>query len=657
MSSPGTVTGAERPKITLHIPEDIQEKYNYALEELPEGPNTLIGYEDQLNRLEVQINNIDLKSVMLTGKAGVGKTATVEQLVYNMNHRPNYQLLVVSLALEELGEFDDHIFIGRMRSLLTDMRKIRKATEEFNHVNHVNMAIFIDEIHKLRFYGTTADSSAAMNALKDKLARSEFPIITATTDKEYLHYLSKDEAFGRRFHKISFEEPNRETTLKILERRLTYWHEHEGREIPKISNGFFDELLDVTNSYIRNEGNPAKSIKVLSSAVSYCEWYTGKYGKKHALDHEALAFVLEGEGYNIDITNRISAIKAELERQVLGQPLALHTIISILNAAVYLPRERKKPLMTLFLAGTTGTGKTQSAKALATALYGDERAMVVLNGGDYSTPEDALKAQHFIGNSVQVNKQVIILLDEIEKAHRNVHDGLMRVIDEGVVQDENGNEYSIANTVVIATSNLGADIFNDLSLTMNLNQIDHPEILTEGMLNAWYTKAASVKRALQNGDPDLNNGIKPEFLERFTMLVPFLPLARKNSADIAQMNLVKLQKSLFKAHIKLQLPPRLTNQEWQSLLINSKYDGVNQVAVMIAENVLNSESKMEGARAIIRFIDTTIKPAVADALAYRTDHQLSLDNGVFTLSTNGHATWENSEGLRPGVIVDYREKE
>lgn len=657
MSFAGMATVVKRPKIELHIPEDIQKKYNYALEELPEGANTLIGYEKQLDRLEVQINNVDLKNVMLTGKAGVGKTATVEQLVYNMNHRSNQQLMIVSLALEELGEFEDHVFIGRMRSLLTDMRLIRKATEEFNQVDHVNMAIFIDEIHKLRFYGTTADSSAAMNALKDKLARSEFPIITATTDKEYLHYISQDEAFGRRFHKIAFEEPDRATTLQILEKRLAYWHDHDHREIPKISTGFFDELLDVTNNYIRNEGNPAKSIKVLSSAVSYCEWYAGRFGKPHDLDHAALAFVLEGEGYNIDITNRVSAIKAELERQVLGQPLALNTITGILNSAVYLPRDRKKPLMTLFLAGTTGTGKTQTAKALATALYGDERAMVVLNGGDYSTPEDALKAQHFIGNSIQVNKQVVILLDEIEKAHRNVHDGLMRVIDEGVVRDENDNEYSIANTVVIATSNLGADIFNDLSLTMHLNQIEHPEVLTEGMLDAWYKKAASVKRALQNGDPDLNNGLKPEFLERFTMLVPFLPLARKNSADIAQMNLVKLQRTLFKAHIKLQLPPRLSNREWRGLLENSKYDNVNQIAVLIAENVLNAESKMEGARAIIRFIDTTIKPAIADALSYRKERHLSLKTGVFTLSTNGHGTWESTEGLRPGVIVKFEEKE
>ncbi|HDC4802837.1 TPA: ATP-dependent Clp protease ATP-binding subunit, partial [Escherichia coli] len=356
-----------------------------------------------------------------------------------------------------------------------------------------------------------------------------------------------------------------------------------------------NELVRLTDSFIRNQVNPAKSLSILSSAVAYC---TNKYQltkRETKLNHEVLKFVFKAEGYNIESNVTADYVKQVIEKRIKGQPLAVKYLGDLINSSFYTYRNLKRPLIVALLIGTTGTGKSETSKAIAEAIFGREDAMVVVNGGDYSTSEDALVAQHFIGDSVAVDKQQVILLDEIEKSHRNVLNGYMRMIDEGIVRDSLGIERSINNTVLIATSNLGAGVFSELAQTMKIDQQENPDAISEELINEWYKVETQVRKSLIAGDEGLNNGVKPEFIERFQLFVPYLPLARKVIAKIARTKLMKFRDEMKHEGYLIQLPKAESLEYWQERHVN--YEGVDSVSVMIAEDIINREASTTGARA------------------------------------------------------------
>ena len=639
-------------EIKLVIPEDIDKKYNSALFELKKGENTMIGNRDKLKMLKVGIEKIELCNVMILGEQGVGKTALVEQMLYEEG-QTSKPMIAVSLAIEILGELQENVMISRMRTILDDMKVIYEATAKGNDISKKNfsMALFIDEVHKLNRYGFSNGSSGAMNALKESTARSVFPLITATTDYEFRKLIAEDLAFERRFTKIIMDEPDKEEVVQILRRRLERWEE-AGEYVPEYTDLELEELVDLTNAYIKNQADPAKSIATLSLSVAYCSYEFSKNNNRIRLDHEAFKFAFFSEGYNIDSTTTADHVYATVHSRVKGQPLALMYLKNAINSTFYTKRDRNKPLLTIINIGTTGTGKTETAKALALAFFGREDAILRVEGGDYPVKEDAIRAQNFIGDGIVVNKQQVILLDEIEKSHKAVLNGYMRMIDEGVVRDSNNIERSLNNTIVVATSNLGAKTFNDLAVSMGINKQENPDELTDEIIMEWYKKESSVRKALQAGDEGMNNGIRPEFLERFQLTIPYLPLARKTMAQIARNILEKLYYDQKELGYIIQLPRKESRESWQEWLPNTMYENIDPVSVMIAEDVVNSEATTAGARSIIRFIETNVKTKIANAIAERIESNLSLD-GVFRLSTNGSALFEENNRGVPDVKVDF----
>lgn len=635
-------------KIKLCLPKNLVEKYNGSLSELVMGANTLVGNKNQLEMLEVSMMNPDMPNCMILGEQGVGKTALVEQFLYEryISDRP---MLIISLSIEALGELPENIMVSRMRTLLHDMKKIKEETIKENEIKDVDLCLFIDEVHKLNRYGFSNGSSGAMNALKESTARGEFPLIVATTDYEYRKHIAPDLAFDRRFTKVILSEPNKRAVKKILKRRIELWKEL-GTFTEDVSTTFIDELVDLTDAFIRNQVNPAKSLSVLASSVAYAQNQKIKYKKKQTLDHSVLKFVFESEGYNIESEVTANEVEKVIEARIRGQPIARMYLKDLVNSFFYTKRNFKRPLILALLIGTTGTGKTETAKALATALFGREDAMITLNGGDYSNPEDVMLAQNFIGDSVAVNKQQVILLDEIEKSHPNVLNGYLRMIDEGIVRDSLGIERSINNTALIATSNLGARTFSDLAETMKINTIENPNEISEKLLFEWYKQETAVRESLQNGDEGRNNGIRPEFLERFQLFVPYFPLPRQIIAEIARKKLEQFRDEMKSIGYIIQLPKVNPKEFWKEKEVN--YENVDSVSVMIAEDIINRKGSTTGARAINRFIDNSVKIKVANAIAERESMGLSLD-GVFKIKTNGNASFESQSRERPDVTVEF----
>lgn len=657
----------QRPnEINLVIPPELQEKYNHSLAQLPMGFNTLIGYKDQLEQLDATMLNIDQPQGMLLGEAGSGKTALVEQWIYNRS-MTSMKVAVISLEAEKLGALPENIMISRMRDLLTDLHQIEDATLEANPKLEFQMVLFIDEIHKLNNYGATQaneGSSAAMNALKEGLARGVFPVIGATTDYEYRQNIVADQALDRRFGKIIMQQPTLDMVIDILQRRLDAMHEKYPDDfIPTGSKKIFKEIVEYTDAFIRNQANPAKSLAILDKAVGIARQKHLKNFKDESglkLTHEDLRDAFHSEGYTIDTTTTPEHVESVVKERVFGQPLALEQLANVVRSSLYVKRDFKRPLLTALLVGTTGTGKSQTAKQLAKAFFGREDAMVMINCGDYATKESAIDAQHFIGDHVQTNKEQLILLDEIEKADIAVMDTFMRMIDDGIVRDSHNIDRSINSTVVIATSNLGAQIFSQLSDTFHLDRQANPNKLDPALAKEWWTMDQTVRKALQNGDVGLNNGIKPEFLERFSLFIPFLPLAKKTIAMIAHWQIQDFVKSMREDSIhsiNIQIPAKESHERWAQLMHtdSTPYGDDDPISVMIAEDVIGKDSQVNGARAINRYINSNLKLAVINLLDSRIKQRSPID-GIFKLEAR-NSSFQTSGRKQPEVICTYVPKD
>lgn len=370
----------------LQVPENINKRYNHALSIMKPGQGTLVGNQEQLGMLTDALLRLETPSAILLGEQGVGKTALVEQWLFE-----HQDWVCISLNIEVLGALGTDLMVARISTLLSDMQSIRDVI--IKDKPQKKMFLFIDEIHKLYRYGLSKGSSAAMNALKEGLARGTFPVIAATTDYEYRKMVTDDPAFDRRFSKIVMQPPNNDVVLMILKKRIIEWTKAK-KYVPRINEKILKELIALTNAYIRDQVNPAKSLAILEGAVAHETRIHLERQKDTAITHATLTYVFHSQGYNIDSPVTAKTVKQEIEKRIKGQPLAIRYISDNINSTFYTKRDRRKPMMTLFLVGSTGVGKTETAKAFSQAFFGTDNALLTLNGGDYSKASDAALAQH-----------------------------------------------------------------------------------------------------------------------------------------------------------------------------------------------------------------------------------------------------------------------
>ena len=657
-------TGESMSDIHFVIPKEIDEKYNHALSLLPAGNGDFVGYSDKLSMLEDIMYNPGNPSAVILGEAGIGKTALVEQLIY-LHEKTSDPFIVVRLAIETLGALPENIMIARMSTLLDDMRVIRKATQKDNPGKNFKLILFIDEVHKLNDYGKGVRSSAALNALKEGLGRGVFPIITATTAKEYFENLAIDDAIDRRFNQVIITPPSLQLTALILKRHIVSMKKESSEYVPTISNRALSELVELADVYIRNQVNPAKSKKLLDSCVGRERRLHRMTGKEKPIDHKTFRYVFKEAGYNIDPPATAKAVRDEIHKRVKGQPLAVKLIGDAINNAFYAPRNRKKPLFTALLAGTTGTGKTETSKAVAKALFGRDDAILTINGGDYPTAEDAPQVQKIIGDDMASNKQKVILLDEFEKAHKTVQFSLMRMLDEGIVRDSHGVDRSVNNTVILATTNLGATFFNELGKNMQVSRNENPDAYTDAFYKKFTDARPDLIQALVNGDEGQNNGIKPEILQRFQDIIPYLPLPPSIMAMIARIKIMALKKawsipgniySLGDIGIRLILPQPYDGKWWYEHTKNHVFANIDPLSVMIADDMISRQADQQGARAIDEIINTRLVAKVSQIISDRVDANLPVgsDYGGFVIKTNGHASFESTDRGDADISVEFK---
>jgi ATP-dependent Clp protease ATP-binding subunit ClpC len=498
-----------------------------ALDRLP----IIIGREQELDRMiEVLCHKDRPNSVMITGEAGVGKTALAEGLARRFEQEPDRvparlrKFQIINLQMNSLvaGTMFRGMFEDRIEKILKEIR------EKNSYI------IFIDEAHSLIGAGSALGvPSDAANIFKSALARGELQMIGATTTTEYKTFFLEDEALARRFREVKLSEPNREETREIL---LGIRPRLERNYSVEIDEGAINIALDMADRYNRGLRMPDKVINWLDTASVRVELSPDRevVRAQDVLDVISRESKIPLDMVCRDTNERFRDIEQSLENRVVGQREALEAVAKRLRLNKGpLKQNYDQPDGVLLFLGPTGVGKTETARALAEFLFGDEKKLVRLDMTEYK--DGAMAVDKLIGmprgivgserggiltNLLRDNPSSVVLLDEVEKAHPYVLNLFLQVFDEGWLTDGRGKKVYFSDAIIIMTSNLGSHEFRKFTKPLG-----------------FLEDSVDIKSIKSNVMRELENSFAPEFLNRIDEVVVFSPLMEKEVGQITRMYL------------------------------------------------------------------------------------------------------------------------
>ncbi|MCL2865819.1 MAG: ATP-dependent Clp protease ATP-binding subunit [Lachnospiraceae bacterium] len=575
----------------------------------------IIGREEEMTRMMQILSRKTKNNPCMVGEPGVGKTAIIEGLASRlalglvpeiMKGKKIYALDLPGLIAgsKYRGEFEE-----RMKNLITEVQDCD------------NVILFLDEIHTMIGAGGAEGAIDASSILKPALARGEMQLIGATTIAEYRKYIEKDAALERRFQPVSVEEPSKEQCLEIL-RGLK--DSYENHHMVDISEDTLIEAVALSERYINDRNLPDKAIDVLDEACSkvrisgykmpenllrlrdrYKEVREEKEKSIHQGDFvQASSLQKEQE----DVAKQLEEIQRRFEKKTAKkrptvQPEDIATVVSVwtkiplksltetdakrlqnlektLHKRVIAQEEAVgavsravkrgriglkapgRPVGSFLFLGPTGVGKTELAKALAVALFGNEQAMIRVDMSEYMEKHSVSKMigspPGYVGfdeggqlsDRVRTHPYSVILFDEIEKAHPDVFNVLLQVLDDGHITDSKGRKVDFSNAVIIMTSNAGAKSIVDPK-KLGFATKDNPK--------------DNYKRMKQNVMDEVKQIFRPEFLNRIDEIIVF------HSLDATHMKqIVTLMCKEFSARVKQQMDIKITVRDSFKKYIVSK---------------------------------------------------------------------------------------
>ena len=415
----------------------------------------LVGREVEVEQALDVLGKRRTNNPLLVGEAGVGKTAIVEGVAQRLLAQGSPRVVVeLDMASVLSGTQLRGSFSEKLRGIQDEVRRAEGR-----------VVVFIDEVHTVMGAGSTGEGPQdAANELKAGLARGEFPCIGATTHDEYRKHIERDPALERRFTPVLVREPSVPDTLRILQGILPRYEQHHG---VRFAPDAVEAAAALTSRYVRDRFLPDKAVAAMDLAGSRARRQgAAEVGAADVARVVAqMAGIPESRLLSGD-RDRLLGLEDALSRRIVGHPETIARVARVLrrNFAGFASR---RPMGSFLFLGPTGVGKTELARALADALFGSDQALVRLDMSECSEPTGVARlvgaAPGYVGygeggqltDAVRRRPASVVVLDEIDKAHRDVLLLLLQVLEEGRLTDGRGRQVDFSSTVVVLTTNLG----------------------------------------------------------------------------------------------------------------------------------------------------------------------------------------------------------
>jgi ATP-dependent Clp protease ATP-binding subunit ClpC len=465
----------------------------------------------------------------LLGEAGVGKTAVVEGVAQQL------VTLRGMLSSKVLIELDMASLVAGTQLRGSFSEKLNALKDEVKRADG-RVVVFIDEIHTLVGAGSTGEGPQdAANELKTAMGRGEFPCIGATTHDEFRKFITADPALERRFTPVVVNEPSVPQTVEILKGVIGRYEEHHGLQYAPEA---LEAAASLASRYVTDRFMPDKAISVADLAGSRCH----REGKSTVEPADVARVVAKLAGVPeerllMKDSARLLSLETDLSARVIGHEEAVARIARVIRRN-YAGFASRRPMGSFLFLGPTGVGKTEMARALAEVLFGNRDALVRL---DMSEMSEAHGVSRLIGSPAgyvgygeggQLSEPVrrrpssVVVLDEIEKAHREVQMLLLQVLEEGRLTDGKGRHIDFSNTVIVMTTNLGAEAFSRAGRPLGFGADAGGQSDTDA--------ASSAAR----------KALPPELWNRIDERLPFRPLREAEVARIATLLIGESSKRL-----------------------------------------------------------------------------------------------------------------
>lgn len=545
----------------------------------------MIGREVEIERVVQILSRRKKNNPILIGEPGVGKSAIVEGLALRIVRNEagvlnGKRIIALEMASMVAGTTYRGQFEERMKQVLNELR------------NHDEVILFIDEIHTIIGAGNASGSLDAANILKPALARGEVQCIGATTTAEYAKSIEKDGALERRFQKVQVRPTTKDETYKILIHLSDYYGQYHKVMYPE---DVLRACVDLSERYITDRAFPDKAVDVMDEvgARRHARRQAGEEKKRsNAVTIEEVAEVVSmmsgvpvqrvARGEN----ERLRTMGEALKRKIIGQDKAVDTVVRAIQRSRLGLRDPRRPIGTFFFLGQTGVGKTYLAQCLAEEMFGSKDAMIRFDMSEYMEKhtvsllvgappgyvahEDGGK----LTEAVRRKPYSIILFDEIEKAHPDIFNVLLQVLDEGRLTDRQGHSVDFRNTIIVLTSNVGTRQLQEFGTGIGFSA----EEMSQKEVDKTLTKA-------------LQKQFPPEFVNRIDNIVTFAPLSRETIGQIVKVEVGNLRQRLKTQGHHLSVTPEVIGE-----LIEKSYDRKN------------------GARPVKRAVQTYLEDPLTDIL-------------------------------------------
>ena len=501
----------------------------------------VIGRDKELSRVVQILSRRTKNNPCLIGEAGVGKTAVAEGVAaliasggvpdgIKMHRLCALDLSAMVAGAKYRGDFEE-----RIKSVLDEV------------VRCGNIILFIDEVHTIVGTGSAEGAVDASNILKPQLARGEIQIIGATTTEEYRRFIEKDSALERRFQSVLIEEPTPEAAIDILK---GIRERYEAFHRVKISDGAVEAAVRLSARYLTERRLPDKAIDLMDEACSKkviakkADAQAGFCGTVKAEDVAAVLKLYTGVSageIEHGESERLLRLEEELKQRVVGQDKAISAVAKAVRRSRAGLRDPKKPVGTFLFTGPSGVGKTELAKALAEALFGDEKALIRFDMSEYN---DKSAVNKLIGSppgyvgyedggklteAIRRHPYSVVLFDEIEKADAGIYNLFLQLMDDGFITDSEGRKANFQSSVVIMTSNIGAEAAAKAGI-------------------GFFTAACSSGKAVIC---EIKKVFRPEFINRIDETVVFNRLDFSAAVKIAEKYYRKLAERAAASGIEL----------------------------------------------------------------------------------------------------------